>query len=172
MDVQKDYSRRAFLKKFAMLSSASMLMGIGIGCSSPNGTAPVYGPVAVYGPQPVGSTTVTGIYFVDSQSTQALLQGSQAVPVHTQFMINFSADVNMASVADAITFVDSGNNAVACSKAWDTTNFQNRTINVIPASDLSHGTSYALGVGAGATDSNGSSISVTNDATADFKTIA
>jgi hypothetical protein len=169
MGGQKDYTRRAFLKRFAMLSSATMLMGMGIGCGS--NYEPGNNFYVAYGPPPTGATTVTGIYFIDSQSTQVLLQGAQAVPLHTQFIIDFSADMSMSSVADAITFIDAANQPVVCSKEWDTTNSHNRTINVIPVSDLSHDASYSLSVGYNALDSSGLGLLSINDASAAFKTI-
>jgi len=161
---EKDYTRRAFLRKFAALSSASLLLSLHHGCG------PVYGPKSVYGPPPVGS--VTGIYFLDSQSNQVPLKGSDAVPVHTQFVISFSIDMLMSSVASAINFTDSGNNSVAYTKTWDTTNSQSRTIRVIPESDLLHNESYTLSVGPSAMDSYGRYLNVTADATAYFKTAA
>jgi hypothetical protein len=112
------------------------------------------------------------MYYVDAQSNNIPLQGNQNVPVHTQFVINFSGYMLMSSVAGAINFTDSGNNGIACTKTWDTTNSQNSTIKVIPDSDLLHNESYTLSVGPSAMDSNGRYLNVTADATAHFKTVA
>jgi hypothetical protein len=161
---RKDYTRREFLRTFAALSSASLLLSVSMGC----GNEPFVG--GMYGPPPVGSTVVSGIYYVDAQSNNILLQGNQNVPVHTQFVINFSAAMLMSSVAGTINFIDSGNNSIACTKTWDTTNSQNSTIKVIPDSDLLHNESYKLSVGPSAMDSNGRYLNVTADATAYFKT--
>ncbi len=160
------YSRRAFLQKFAALSVAPLLAGLLPSCSSPRET------MAAYGPPPAGSTTVTGIFFLDAQTNQVSLSGSSAVPVHTQFVINFSDDMNMDSVAAAISFVDAAQNEIPCAKIWDTTNAQQRTISVTPDSDLAHTATYTLSVKQWALDSSGYTLSATADATAHFTTQA
>lgn len=81
-----------FLKKFALLSAGSLILGV---------TA-----MACYGAMPVENNpsppvTVSGMFFLDAASNQIPLQDNQSVPVHAKFLIKFSVQMNTA-VADAV----------------------------------------------------------------------
>jgi Bacterial Ig-like domain len=118
------------------------------------------------GPGPVG-VTVGRMVFLDAQANQVTLSGNQSVPVHTSILIQFSSPMNAASVAAAITFIDSNNFPVASGTSW----YQYDVYATItPSADLAHNTDYTLAVNASATDSNGTRLTVNANASASFKT--
>jgi Big-like domain-containing protein len=156
-----EYSRRAFLKKFALLSAGSLsLSAITLAC---------YGPV--YGPAPSNfiQPTVTAMYFTGSQSNLILLQGSQDVPVHTTFLIEFSKAMN-ASAPNTVYFSDSDNNTVPYTKAWKDSSAY--SLAVTPSADLRQDAGYTIRMGADAADTDGNQINLDGNATAVFKTVA
>jgi hypothetical protein len=164
------YSRREFLRTFAMLSSVSLLVGLNGGCgSSTPSPAPVYGPVAVYGPPPINLTrpAVTAIYFSDSQSNKILLQNNQNVPVQVVIRIDFSKSMNTTAPV-TISFADSAGSIVPVSKSWA----NDLTLVVTPISQLNINTTYTLSTGDDAQDTFGNKIILTIDATATFKTVS
>ncbi len=156
----ENYSRREFLKTFALISSAPLLVNVLAACSDP-----VAG--AAYGPPPYTQVSVTGIYFLDAQSHTVKLADNQNVPAHTSFTIQFNTAMNMDSVLTAITFVDSGNTPVAfAALAQD-----ERTMGLTPSADLAHNSTYTLSVNNNAVDASGNSrLLVDANATATFKT--
>lgn len=168
---KKDYSRRDFLRTFAALSSAPLLVNMLLGCgttSEPTSRA-VYGPVqAVYGPSPVG-VTVGRMVFLDAQSNQVTLAGNQSVPVHTSFVIQFSVPMNVTSVAAAITFTDANNSSVAFGTSWDQYDVN---VTITPSADLALNTNYILSVNDTATDANNIRLTENANSSAAFKTTA
>jgi len=157
---KKDYSRRDFLKTFAVLSTAPLLAATLQSCGE------AY-PGALYGPGPVGLVIVSMMDYLDAQSNRVVLWGNQSVPVHTSFLIQFSGPMNAASVATAIVFTDSNNSPVAFGTSWDQYNVN---VTITPSADLAHNTNYTLAVNDTATDSNGTRLTVNANSTAAFKT--
>jgi Bacterial Ig-like domain len=163
-----EYSRREFLRRFAMLSSAS-LIGLSFGCADTREDAPVYGPVVAYGPPPINLTrpAVTAIYFIDSQSSTILLQNNQNVPVQVICRIDFSKSMNTA-VPVTISFDDSAGTVVPVSQLWA----NDLTLVVTPISQLNINTTYTLSVGNDAEDTFGNKIVLTAAAAATFRTVS
>lgn len=124
-----DCSRRVFLKKFALLSAGSLMLGA---------TA-----MACYGPGPIENRlpTVSGMFFIDSAANWAPLQNSQNVPVDAKFEIKFSVQMNTALDA-TVEFTDQSNATVLFDKAWD----NDYTVSVIPSENLLFDTGYRLRV--------------------------
>lgn len=139
----EEFSRRDFLRRFAALSSAAALVRFTSGCGPVTGGA-VYGPPFVE----VGTVTVTGSYFLDSQSNRVLLNDSAAVPVSARFQLTFSGDVR--SELFELSFVDAGNVTIPSDIAW----LDLRTVEITPRGALSGATRYSLGVSRGV-DSSG-----------------
>lgn len=162
----KDYSRREFLWAFASLSTAPLLANMLSGC----GGADNVEPIALYGPAPSPGVIVNGIVFLDAQSNQVNLSGSQTVPVHTSFIIQFSGPMNVASVATATTFVDSNNNPVAFTTSSDQNAQYSMSVTITPTVDLVHNTNYTLSIGNTATDAYGNKLIVNASSSAAFKT--
>jgi hypothetical protein len=159
-----EYSRRDFLKTFAALSSAPLLLGVNTGCG--NNSLPQVG--AVYGPPPVGSTTVSGIYFIDGQSNHVPLADNQNVPLHTSFLVEFSADINTYNATlDPVRITDSGNNALAHAIVWT----DSRRVGITPSADLLPDSPYTLQLTDYIWDTNGDMVDLSN-ASASFKTTA
>jgi len=164
-----DCSRREFLKKFAALSTASVLFGINAGCSDPNNTGALYGPppVALYGPSPVTDPMVLGIYFVDADTTLVSLYGHTSVPINSKFVFKCTTDMSM-TVPATVTLSDAGNNPVALNApVWDDA----RSLSVTPSANLSNSTDYTLSL-TDAKDATGKSIIINSSASANFKTMA
>jgi hypothetical protein len=151
-----EYSRREFLKTFAMLSAASLIVGLNSGC-------------AVYGPPSAGTgpLDVMTIYYLDSLSNTILLRNNQNVPVQVVCRIDFSKTMNTA-VPVTMSFADSAGNVVPISQAWA----NDLTLVVTPISQLLFNTAYTLSVGNDAEDTFGNKITLTADATASFKTVS
>jgi hypothetical protein len=165
-----EYSRREFLRTFAMLSSASfVVLNSGCGSSDPQDNRVLYGPAPVYGPPPINLTrpVVTEVYIVDSQSNKILIQNNQNVPVQAVFRIDFSKSMNTTAPA-TISFTDSAGNAVPITKSWA----NDLTLVVTPISQLNINTTYTLSAGNDAEDTFGNKIALTADATVSFKTVS
>jgi hypothetical protein len=124
-----DFSRREFLKKFAVLSGGALML---------SATA-----MACYGPMPPQNSlpSVVGMYCYDAGLNKVELQGNQNVLVNTAFEIDFSKNMN-TTAQTAIQFTDSNSVPVDIAQAWD----DSRTLRVTPASDLSYDTEYTLSV--------------------------
>lgn len=155
------YTRRKFLKTFAALSSTALVTGLNATCGS-NPPAKV-----MYGPPPTGTAAVKSMYYWDSQSHQVALYDNQQVPLHTEFIIEFTAEVNMSSVSEHIVFIDSGKTAVS----YDLISGSNWIIGISPKFYLLRNTTYTLRIRDGALDIKGERIDLAN-ATAVFKTVA
>lgn len=156
-----DCSRRDFLKKFALLSAGTlMLSATSLACYGPPGGA-------LYGPGAVITLRVNGMFFVDAQSNHVSLYGNQSVPIHTQFLIEFSQTMDK-SAPTTLSLTDSNNSPVADSKTWG----NDYTVHVTPNSDLMHSADYTLRVGNDTVDINGNKLEITDTATAVFKTVA
>lgn len=150
--LKDDCSRREFLKKFAMVSGGALML---------SATA-----MACYGPMPRDNAlpSVIGMYFIDGQGQKVFLPGNQNVLIHTKFVIDFSTEMNTSAPA-TILFIDSNNNPVAYSKAWD----NNQSLSVTPSSDLAYNTGYTL-TAEDAEDTRGNKLNSNATATASFKT--
>jgi hypothetical protein len=162
---RNEYSRREFLRRFAMFSSASLLIGLNTGCGSSDPekvrVIALYGPVPVYGPL----VLVDAIYFNDNQSNRIPLQNSQNVFILVVCLVDFSKDMN-TSAPTTITFNDSAGRTVPFSKSWR----NSRTLEVAPLSQLLFNTTYTLSVGNDAEDTLGNKIILTPGAAATFRT--
>lgn len=156
---REDCSRREFLRTFAALSTAPVIASVLSTC-------------AVYGANPPGEVTVNGMVFLDAQSNQVVLSGSQAVPVHASFVIQFNVTMNVASIAAAVTFLDSNNNPVAFAVSSDQNAAYSMNVTITPTADLVHNTNYMLSVNDTAADSYGTRLTVNANASAAFKTVA
>jgi Big-like domain-containing protein len=154
-----EYSRREFLRRFAVLSSASLIV-LNSGCSEPIGQD-------MYGPPPANLVhpEVTAIYFTDSQSNKIFLQNNQSVPVQVVCRIDFSKSMNTAAPV-TISFADSAGNIAPISQSWA----NDLTLVITPISQLLFNTTYTLSVGNDAEDAFGNRIILTADATVTFKT--
>ncbi len=151
-------SRRQFLKKFAMLSAASLsLSAVTLACYGPSPNTPSISP------------QVSTMYFKDAQSNNVSLYGNQNVPVHTTFIIVFSTAMNTTGPSTVI-FTDSNSNPVAFDKVWD--NNAPSSLMVTPQADLSLDSVYTLKMGGDAVDTFGNTMTLTDSATAIFKTVA
>jgi len=151
-----NYSRRAFLKKFAYLSTGALAL---------SATS-----MACYGPPPENQfqyPMVRGMSFLDSQLNPVSLRDNQNVPVQTKFLIEFTEDMNEAAPT-TVYLTDSGNVAAPYDKVWSSV----RTLAVTPSADLKLDTGYTLSLGNDAQDARGYTIVLTENATATFKTIA
>lgn len=159
-----EYSRREFLRKFAMLSSASLLVGLNGGCGSSGSqdNRVLYGPLPAEFERPV----VNSIYLTDSQSNRIPLQNNVNVPVQVVCLIDFSKSMNTTAPA-AISFSDAAGNSVPVSTAWA----NDSTLVITPVSQLSFGTTYTLSLGNDAEDIFGNRIVLTADAGATFTTV-
>jgi hypothetical protein len=155
-----DLTRRTFLRGFAALSSAVLLMGITGGCGSDGGGGtPVYGAKALYGPPPVpvGTTIVSGMYYLDAGSNRVNLHDSTGVPVGARFEVVFSADMTMISVY--LGFVQNSNPI-----AYDINWLDGHTAQIIPKAPLQANTKYTLLVTSGK-DNSGKALAKTDSAT-------
>ncbi len=159
----ENYSRREFLRTFAMMSSAPLLASILSGCGSSTTTNENK---VMYGPSPVQPVLVVVMSFLDAQSSPVELSGSRNVPVHTSFIIQFNTAMDMNSVAAAISFVDSGSSPVVFTASPQS----DWSIQVTPSSDLASNSDYTLSVNNNAMSSGGSGLTVDAKSTATFKT--
>ena len=150
-----DYSRREFLKKFAYLSSGALVLSVT--------TTACYGPMGAQQGYPM----VSGIYFVNTDGSNGLLQNSQNVPLQTKFKIEFTDDMNFEAPA-SVFLTGPANTPVGCdNNVWET----NRLLTVTPAQDLAPDTEYTLRVDDDAKDARGYNLWLTESATAVFKTV-
>lgn len=144
-------SRREFLKKFAMLSGGMlMLSATTVACSGTKDTA---------------LPSVIGMYFYDGDRKKVELRENHTVPVHTQFVLVFSTDMNTGSYKTALTFADSNSAPIDFTKTWEDA----RTLILTPLADLSLSTDYILTVN-DAEDSTGNRLNDYAKASASFRT--
>ncbi len=150
-----DYSRREFLKKFAYLSSGALMLSVT--------TTACYGPMGSQQEYPM----VSGIYFLDAEGRNMLLQNIQNVPLQTKFTIEFTDDMNTATPA-SVSLTGPANTSVGCdNKVWETV----RLLTVVPAENLAPDTEYTLRLGDDTKDARGYNLWLTESATAVFKTV-
>ena len=157
---QNDYSRREFLKRFAALSSASLLLGM-TGCAE-------YGPspVAAYGPGPAGDPRVTRIYSIDVNANRVVLADNQSVPIDSAFEIQFSTRMDTTAPLTVVLHDDTNNNAVALDlPVWG----NDYSASVTPSAVLLNNTAYTLSV-TDATSAAGKKLVIDSNAAASFKT--
>ncbi len=150
---QDIYSRRSFLKKFALLSAGSLALGA---------TA-----MACYGPPRTERLTapeVIGMYYLDAQTGNIPLQNNLSVPVNAKFLVLFSEQMNV-NVPAVIVFTDHNNVAVDNTKTWE----NGTMLSVSPVSNLQFSTQYTLQV-ADAESAQGFKLVSTSNATAVFTT--
>jgi len=96
------------------------------------------------------------MFFLDAQNNKINLWiNNQAVPVHTSFVIQFGDSMNVASVAAAITFINSNNNPVAFALSSDQNAPCSVNVNITPTADLLPNTNYILSVNDTAVDCSG-----------------
>lgn len=161
-----DYSRRQFLKKFAALSSASLLFGINAGCGPSSTQDPTPEVWAMYGPAPITDPAVSGIYYAVDHTTLLSLDGHQDVPIYCKFVINFTTRMNTAT-PPVVTLVDNGNNAIVLkTPVWETA----FSASVMPSAALLNNSNYILSL-TDATDETGNMILIDSSASATFKTV-
>ena len=149
---QDDCSRREFLKKFAVLSAGTLVLGAT--------TMACYGPM---GPRP--SATVSGMYFLDASLKLWSLKNNQTVPVDAIYKIYFIDPMNMA-VGATVEFTDLNNVLVPYGQVWDS----DTVLSVAPSSNLLF-TEYRLVV-VEVENKAGEKINVAGEASATFKTAA
>ncbi len=160
--ISGNFSRREFLRTFALLSSSSLLIGLNSGCGSSD---PV--PRVLYGPLPPNAThpEVSSVYYLDAQSNHVLLANNQNVPVQVACLMEFTKDMN-TSIPVAIALTDSTPAAVPFTRSWQDA----RTIAVTPSSPLAADTAYTLGVGDNAEDTYGNALYPPGGTSITFKT--
>ena len=161
---KKKFSRRQFLKTFAMASSAS-LFGLNSAC----GSSELHGARVVYGPPPLNIVhpEVTMIYFLDGQSNKILLRNNPGVPVQVVCRFDFSKSMNTTAPV-TITLKNGADASVLISKSWA----NDLTLVVTPVSGLQFNTDYILSLGTDAEDIYGNKVTLTAGATASFKTVS
>jgi hypothetical protein len=142
-------TRRKFLRGFAALSSAAVLMRFTTGCGNDDGVkyVPVYGPPVVQG----GTTKVAGMYSVNAESVQADLHNNTSVPVNSRFKIVFSAA--MRSDPIGLDLEDASQKQVQYTQSWS----DSFTVEIVPSADLQPATKYKLIVSS-ALDSSGKAL--------------
>ncbi len=144
--------RRRFRKKFVLLTAGALMLSmLAAGCVGNHTALP----------------TVIGIYFSDANMQQVDLRGNQAVPVHTQFTVVYSRDMEKTWPAPAITFADSQNNAVAFTRSWADA----RTLIITPDADLALSTEYIIRIH-DAEDTDSNPLNPYADQSAEFRTAA
>ncbi len=191
-------SRRAFLKKFAILS---MLSVGGVRCTAepeygaPPISEPEYGvPVVIseepdimveYGVEPIVITEepdlileygvmivepnqIEQMTYLDGNGTEKVLYGSTIVPINTQFTIYFGMAMDESS-QDAVSLSDAGGNAVHFKALWLR---EQTALQITPGVELQYATQYILEVGAEAKNTLGEAILLTGSSTrAEFTTV-
>ncbi len=172
-------SRRAFLKKFAVLS---MLSVGGVRCTAQPeyGAPPIvitvepdlnieYGVIAVpeYGAPPVELNELYQMTYLDENGTEKTLYGSAIVPTSTRFIIYFSTTMDESS-QNAVSLSDVDGNAVQFELAWLR---EQTTLEIIPDAELQYATQYILEVGPEAKNSLGQALQLTGTERAEFTTV-
>ncbi len=150
-------SRRAFLKRFALVSAGTVatLSAATLGCPG----------IGVYGPAPAPSgPMIKGIYFLDPQSQKIALDNSQSVPVNAAFVVDFNY---LMSNPTTVSLTDYQNYPVDFETKWNDT----FTLSVTPTSNLLFNTEYRLIVDAEQKSADPNSTILANN-TATFKTAA
>ncbi|MCP4543164.1 MAG: Ig-like domain-containing protein [Chloroflexi bacterium] len=185
-------SRRAFLKKFVILSMLSVAEGClpeaqpeyGVEVTEVH-TAPVpepvYGvepmPVPEYGVEPVPMpeygvepvetlTQVSQMTYLDENGVENVLYGSTDVPINAQFIISFVYAMDPSS-QDAVTLSDADNSAVGFESSWSS----ETALKIIPDVALRHGTHYTLAVSEEAKNLGGLPLQFIGTERAEFTTI-
>ncbi len=157
---KKGYSRRDFLATFAALSAAPFFACAFSGCA--------YGPAPL---PPIGRTIISGLYYLDAQSDRISLFNAEAVPVLPTIIIDFNAQMNVASVIAALSLTDLSGNGVACAVSADQNAQYSNEVTVIPSPGLASGTTYTLSVSDAAVDADGNHLDTQWVAGTSFKTV-
>ncbi len=174
-------SRRAFLKKFAILS---MLSVGGVRCTvepeygAPPISEPEYGvPIVIteepdlileYGVMIVEPNQIEQMTYLDGNGTEKVLYGSTIVPTNTQFTISFGMAMDESS-QDAVLLSDAEGNAVHFKALWLR---EQTALQITPGVELQYATQYILEVGAEAKNTLGEAILLTGSSTrAEFTTV-
>ncbi len=166
------YSRRDFLATFAALSATPFLAGMLTGCG-PDGldAKSSYGPPPVI---PANSALITGIYYLDAQSSRTALDTGAIVPLQPTIIIDFNAQMDVASVIAALSLSDLNGNNVACTVSANLNAQYSNEVTVVPSTALAPSTYYALRVTNAAVDIDGNHLYTPGGSTAGtaFKTTA
>ena len=155
--MQEDCSRRVFLRKFALFSAGSLMLGAT--------TMACYGPGAI-DKRPLLSPAVRGMFFIDAAAHTVPLQNSQNVPVNVKFTIEFSVAMNTA-LAATVALTDHNDAAVPFGNAWGS----DFIVNVVSSSNLLFNTQYRLRV-LDAESKQGEKTILDVNADATFRTVA
>lgn len=154
-----ELNRRTFLKQFALLSAAPLIVQGLSGCLVP---------VAMYGPWPIDYTSpeVEGMYIHEPQSGSGILYGRTDVPVDAGFEVEFTEQMDPSSLDGIHLRSDEDNLEIVSDTAWLTP-----WIAIItPVAPLEHALQYTLFVEETARDADGNTIDLTRESSASFVT--
>lgn len=121
-------TRRNFLRRFAALSSAAVLMRFTTGCGDHSQGGGMYGPGPVF----------SDIYYTDINGIKRIAEQSNNVPVNTKFDIAFTSTPIQNTLE--VTFTTADGAAVPNSATWLDTG----SLEVVPASLLNPNTNFSL----------------------------
>lgn len=138
-------SRRKFLRAVAAISSSAALLKIITGCGSD--TRQNVGPTLIVIER--GTTTVTGMFYVNSQSALVDLHNAPQVPVNTTLEIKFSAAMD-TNGSMSLRLLDNNGIPVAAGLTWS----DSSTAVITPTTNLQPAMQYTLQFISG-TDSTG-----------------
>jgi len=97
--------RREFLKKFALLSSTSLMI---VGC-----------PNAVYGPPPTNEQKNIIIYYKDSNGNLVSLHQKENIPLNLTIVVKFPNKMS-SETKNNIHLLDKKEELISCNKKWKT----------------------------------------------------
>lgn len=158
-------SRRAFLKKFVILSMLSVAEGCFPQPQPEYGAEPF--PIPEYGIEPVDLLPqASQMMYLDENGVENELYGSTDVPINTQFIIYFVHPMTPSS-QDAIVLSDADNNVVDFESSW----LNQAALKVIPDAALQYATQYTLEIGEGVRDFRGEPLRFTGSERAEFTTV-
>jgi hypothetical protein len=159
--------RRAFLKKFVILS----MLSVAEGCLPE--PQPIYGALEIvtvvpeYGVEPIDmSPQVSQMTYLGESGGENTLYGGTDIPINTQFIIYFVHSMDPSS-QDAAVLSDADGNAVGFESSW----LDNATLKIIPDATLQYATQYALEIGEEAKNVRGEPLQLTGSGRAEFTTV-
>ena len=158
-------SRRAFLKKFVILSMLSVAEGCMPEPQPEYGVEPL--PEPEYGMEPVALNQVSQITYLDENGGEKALYESADVPTSAQFIIHFSDSMDKSSQS-AVLLRDMNNNAPGFESSWS---LGETALRIIPRAILQYATRYTLEVGEGAKTLRGEPLQLTGAERAEFTTV-
>ena len=158
-------NRRAFLKKFVILSMLSVAEGCLPEPQPEYGVEPL--PMPEYGMEPIDLLPqASQMMYLDESGVENVLYGSTDVPVNAQFIIYFVHPMDPSS-QDAIVLSDADNNVVDFESLW----LNEAALKIIPDAALRYATQYILEIGEGAEDFRGEPLQLTGSGRAEFTTL-